>query len=343
MTSPESDRRRSILDASRVDRVVAVYLAAAVVWIAVSGPVADRIAAATSVSLVALEIAKGLAFVVVTALALRSALRRWAGRVADAARAEREAVEGIRALEEQRSAFVNAVSHELRTPLTSIVGYARTLERLVPDDGSAAASSGDQVMLRQRTPELTARLVANAARLESLVLDLLEIGASVNGSDQPRFRTVELRPLVLRMLARIDMGERGVTVDGEHVALDADVARLERCVELLADNQRRHTPPDANLSIRWDLDPTTDEVVIWFDDDGPGIDPGLETRALAPFVQGDAATRAASPGIGVGLTLVERYVRLHRGTVGIGRRPGGGTRVELRLPQRQDTVLKAPG
>ena len=42
--------------------------------------------------------------------------------------------------------------------------------------------------------------------------------------------------------------------------------------------------------------------------------------------------RGATQGTGLGLALVAEHVRLHSGTVAMGDRPGGGSRVTVKLP-----------
>ena len=310
------------LDRSKVGRVVLLYLVAAVTWIVVSGPAAAWVADRTDVSLLTLEIAKGLGFVVVTAAVLHTALRTWAGRVEAAALAERRAADRLRQAETERTAFLNSVSHELRTPLTSIVGYSQTVQRLARTEGS------------QRIPELTDRLVVNAERLEWLVLDLLETGTLMNGVHTARRRRVEIGALVERILGATDLGERTVEARGAPLEIDVDVAKLERCLQLILDNVTRHTPEEAHVIVSWaDGDGAMDLTV---DDDGPGLPERLTDHVFAPFVQGELATDQASPGIGVGLTLVEQYVRLHGGETTAANLPEGGTRIRMRLPREPE-------
>lgn len=316
-----SRRVLSDLDRTHADRIVLIYLLVAAVWIVVSGPVGAWISDLFGISVVAVELSKGLAFVLATALVLRSALRRWVARVEAAALAERDAAEQLRMAEQDRTAFVNAVSHELRTPLTSIVGFSHTVQRLVHD--------GEH----EQVANLAERLSANAERLESLVLDLLEAGTLFHGLSEPRFRRVELGELVRRAAGTVDLGGRPVELGGDPHELDADVAKLERCVQLLLGNVVRHTPAATKVWVSWRGQ--DEHVSLRVEDDGPGLPPRIVDGDLAPFLQGYEAATSPSPGVGVGLTLVEQYVRLHEGVVAASNRPGGGARIELVLPRRQ--------
>jgi signal transduction histidine kinase len=80
------------------------------------------------------------------------------------------------------------------------------------------------------------------------------------------------------------------------------------------------------------------EIVV--EDDGPGIPAEQRARVLLPGVRGDSAT---SPGHGLGLSNSARAMSDQNGTLRIGRRRHGGTRVVLALPaaalRPADTVL----
>ena len=311
---PDGDLR-----VARVDRIVVTYLVVASCWILVTGPVSAWVADRVAVPVVAFELAKGLAFVVVTGIVLRIALRRWAGRVAAAAMREREATAGLQEAADLRSAFLNGVSHELRTPLTAIIGYADTVRTMCErgDLGEAAAMSD--------------RLVASAGRLERLVLDLLDADALLRGMARPRLRTVDVGALVQRVVTAAELHDR-VTVQGGRLDADVDVAKFERIVWLLLDNARRHTPEGTAVTVRWDR--RDGDLLLVVEDEGPGLPPEVAPRAFEPFVQGGAAARGHRPGTGIGLTLVDHYVRLHEGRVTAINRAEGGTRVTVEVPVR---------
>lgn len=302
---------------ARVDRIVVTYLVVASCWILVTGPVSAWLADRVDVPVVALELAKGLAFVVVTGLALRLALRRWAGRIAAAALREREAAAGLQEAADLRSAFLNGVSHELRTPLTSIIGYADTVRTLCERGEHAEVAV------------MSDRLVASAERLERLVLDLLDADALLRGMARPRLRTVDVAALVQRVVSAAELQDQ-VTLHGERLDADVDVAKFERIVWLLLDNAHRHTPEGTPILVRWGR--RDDDLLLIIEDDGPGLPPEVVRRAFEPFVQGGAAARGHHPGTGIGLTLVDHYVRLHEGRTTAVNRAEGGTRVTVQVP-----------
>ncbi|WP_281824582.1 hybrid sensor histidine kinase/response regulator [Jannaschia rubra] len=71
-------------------------------------------------------------------------------------------------------------------------------------------------------------------------------------------------------------------------------------------------------------------VEIDFDDSGPGFSAEALDKALEPFF-----TEKGGDGTGLGLSMVYDVVKLAGGRTRLGRTPGGGARVSLRLPLRQ--------
>ena len=71
------------------------------------------------------------------------------------------------------------------------------------------------------------------------------------------------------------------------------------------------------------------------DDNGIGMDRRIVRRAFEPFFR--ASTDR--PGNGLGLAIVDRYVRALGGSVALSSRTGVGTRIEVRLPR----VAAVPG
>ncbi len=69
-------------------------------------------------------------------------------------------------------------------------------------------------------------------------------------------------------------------------------------------------------------------IEIW--DDGPGIPPELQARIFEPFF----TTKAPGSGLGLGLDVVNRIVRMHRGFVTVQSKPGS-TCFQIRLPLQQ--------
>jgi len=73
-------------------------------------------------------------------------------------------------------------------------------------------------------------------------------------------------------------------------------------------------------------------VLLHVEDRGPGIPRDEREPVFEPFYRGKAAERNATPGSGLGLSLVRHVVRAHGGSVHVEGREGGGTAVVVELP-----------
>jgi two-component system, OmpR family, sensor kinase len=217
--------------------------------------------------------------------------------------------------------FTSDVSHELRTPLTAVRGEI-------------------EVTLRsERTPREYQRVLRSALeeieRMTTMTEELLLINRA-----ESRQLTLHRRPTDLLMVAqqaldgyrhRIADKELRTACDGvggvTPVTVDADLMR--RLLDELLDNAITHSEFGGALSVRVELAPGVERVVV--EDSGPGIATADLPHLFEPYFQADQArTRAA--GTGLGLTAALAIARLHGGDIRAMNRPSGGARFEVDLP-----------
>ncbi|MGZ4150522.1 MAG: sensor histidine kinase, partial [Actinomycetota bacterium] len=117
-----------------------------------------------------------------------------------------------------------------------------------------------------------------------------------------------------------------VTVDGQHVLADVDGGKVERIVENLLVNAGRHTP--AGTPIHLGVERSRRGIVLVVEDEGPGVPDDLKEHVFDAFRQGEHA----NGGVGIGLSLVQRFAELHEGTARVEDRDGGGARFVVELP-----------
>jgi two-component system sensor histidine kinase CpxA len=74
------------------------------------------------------------------------------------------------------------------------------------------------------------------------------------------------------------------------------------------------------------------EAVIRIVDSGPGVPEEELDKLFRPFYRIDDARGRQTGGVGLGLAITERAVRIHGGTVKASNRPEGGLQIEIRVP-----------
>ena len=75
-----------------------------------------------------------------------------------------------------------------------------------------------------------------------------------------------------------------------------------------------------------------DNIFIFIDDDGPGIEPEFRADALRPFVRLEGSRNRSTGGTGLGLTIASDIILGHGGEITLDESPLGGLRIIVQLP-----------
>ena len=221
----------------------------------------------------------------------------------------------IETLVQSRDQLLHDVSHELRAPLSRL----RFAIELARDD---------------RAPETLERADREIARIDFLVGELLALArmdhAGASGTAMP---TVDLRALAEDVVEAEapQARHRGVDLRLQADApLEAAVDRegMTRALENVVRNAVRHAPSDTPVNVR--VEQRGGEAVMSVTDQGPGVGAEELPRLFEPFFRGRAAQ--GGDGHGLGLAIVARVLRAHRGRVEARNRAAGGLEVTLRWP-----------
>ncbi|MFL5796650.1 MAG: PAS domain S-box protein [Actinomycetota bacterium] len=231
---------------------------------------------------------------------------------------ERETGARLRDLDLMKNAFVSAVSHDLRTPLTTVLGSALTLERLRP-----TLSVDDQ-------DHLIRAISSNAQRLQRMLTDLLDLDRLTRGALEPVRSPTDLPALVRRVVEDSGILEDHVVhLDVDPMVLQLDSPKVERIVDNLLMNARRHTLPGTDVWVA--AHPVEEGVLLLVEDAGPGVPAESRGVIFEPFHQVGQPDPNSS-GVGIGLSLVTKFAELHGGRAWVEHRQGGGASFRVFLP-----------
>jgi len=237
----------------------------------------------------------------------------------------------VRRLEAVRRDFVANVSHELKTPLTVVRGYAETL-------------LGEEPAPEVRRAFLTS-ILANAARMQRLVDDLLDLSRIESGAWTPRPERVALKPLAEQVWSDVvrasDAADRAFTLglSPEAGEVEADPQAVRQVLANILENAARYTPAGGSVTVRSRL--RDGAVVIEVADTGPGIPNEHLPRIFERFYRVDAARSRELGGTGLGLAIVKHLVEAHGGRVEAESRLGDGTTIRVSFPAAAPAVTAA--
>jgi signal transduction histidine kinase len=159
--------------------------------------------------------------------------------------------------------------------------------------------------------------------MTQLVHDLMDASRVSQGKIELNRQPTEVNELVSQALemtgAAIKAKEHEVELDlnAEPLWVEGDATRLKQVLSNLLHNAARYSPEHGHIAIKVRRAQAT--VVVEVADRGIGIEPNLLPHVFGLFVQGGAAVDGGPAGLGVGLTLVQRLVQEHGGTVAAAR------------------------
>lgn len=239
--------------------------------------------------------------------------------------ARKKVEDELRAANRSKDEFLAMLGHELRNPLAPLFNAVHILRN--------AKRAEDEPLARQSL-NMIERQVRHMTRL---VDDLLEVARITMGKLDLQPAEVELHPIIKSAVeaTRPSFESRRhqlhVDVAREAIWLQADSVRIEQVLTNLLGNASKYTPPGGIISLRVVRQNST--AVICVTDNGIGMDAATQARVFEPFVQADRAQGYAPGGLGVGLTLVRRFVELHGGSVSAySAGPGTGSEFTVKLP-----------
>lgn len=225
-------------------------------------------------------------------------------------------------------AFFTNVSHDFRTPLTLILD---PLHQLLHESGSWNPGQRELLDIILRNAERMRGMVnqiLDFRRYESgktnVTLTRFDLAAKVREWSDSIAVTARIRHFKFR--CRIDDG-----IDGEIVA---DLRKVERIYLNLISNALKFTPENGRIDVALRPAELGGEraLTLTVHNTGSAISQEHLRNIFDRFYQVDAC----HAGSGIGLALVDAFVKLHNGTIGVESSPEAGTTFCVTLPCTQE-------
>lgn len=223
----------------------------------------------------------------------------------------------------RKDEFLATLGHELRNPLAPIRNAAQILRMKIPSFPELG-----------RSVELIERQVRTMSRM---VDDLLDVSRINQGKIELRREPVDLSVVLNHAIEAtrvlIDEFEHRLVLELPSAALvlDADPTRLAQAFMNLLNNAAKYTDRGGRIVVR--AEAGQEHVAVSVQDNGIGIAADRLEAVFEMFSQVETAMYRSQGGLGIGLSLTQRLVQLHGGSIvahsaGLGQ----GSRFEVRLP-----------
>jgi two-component system, OmpR family, sensor histidine kinase BaeS len=240
----------------------------------------------------------------------------------------------IEAQEDARRRFVADAAHELRTPLSLIAARVDML------------SSGVYAPL----PDQWEALHNGIGRMQRLVDDLQTLARLEVGRIELHPQTLDVHAVLRQAVAAFEpvAAKRGVRLhsvidaatlsNGAPVQVHADHERVHQILANFLSNAIRHSPSGGHVrvgahGVDTEACAQGTHMVLWVEDEGPGVPESQRQRVFDRFVRLDDARDRDSGGSGLGLAIATELARLQHGSIRIvDSASGHGARVCLSLP-----------
>jgi signal transduction histidine kinase len=236
-----------------------------------------------------------------------------------------------------KTAFLEVASHEFNTPITIVQGLSELLKLVNPDRDPGEKEIVDQIS-------------ESAAQLARLVASMLKLMRAGDYRNPLRAESIDLAGLLRDVASQAApfVAARGlrfdVDVSGDLGTFEIDADKIRDAVLNLLTNAIKFTPDGGEVRLAAhripDGDGDGDVARIEVADKGIGLEPRALAHLFEPFfTEFDPAQHSSGDfgfrkrGLGLGLSLVKRFVELHGGSVEAQSEPGRGTTIAIVLPR----------
>ena len=221
-------------------------------------------------------------------------------------------------IETLRNDFVVNVSHEFKTPIAAIEGCATLLQ--------------DETATLEERREYTGMILDAARQLSTLTGNILKL-SKLESSNMPVEKSdfqldEQVRQAVLMLEKEWEAKDIQLDIDLDTVTYCGNAELLMQVWLNLFTNAIKYSNPGGKVAVA--LYRTGKGISVQVEDKGIGMPEDVQRHVFDKFYQGDTARKAQ--GNGLGLTLVQRIVSQHGGTVSVKSEVGAGSVFTVRLP-----------
>ncbi len=248
-----------------------------------------------------------------------------------------EALNGARAANKAKSAFLGSVSHDIRTPMNAITGFIPLLQE--------EADNPEHVR------EYTQKIAAASRHLLELINNVLDMNRIESGSAVLNITELNLAQIIeeVNTIIRPQVNTKQqsfeistLSLTNEHLL--GDKLRISQILINILSNAVKYTQEGGHIRMIIDELPQVDKsysrIRFTISDNGQGLSEEYQKMIFEPFSREKTTAWNKTQGTGLGMTITKSLVDLMQGSIQVDSRIGEGTtfivELELRIQNRED-------
>jgi two-component system osmolarity sensor histidine kinase EnvZ len=197
--------------------------------------------------------------------------------------------------------MLSGISHDLRTPLTRL--------------------KLQLALIKQK--DLAKKLSDDIEEMERMLNEYLEFSRNQKNEDT---EIINIKSLIIDLVKKYDKKKIKTDFDGD-IKIHLRQNTFERCLNNLINNGLSY-----GEKVKITTKKTIGDLIIFVDDDGPGIPQEEYEKVMKPFYRIDKSRGQNKSGVGLGLSIANDIVRSHGGNILLEKSPLNGLRVKISLP-----------
>jgi len=231
--------------------------------------------------------------------------------------------EQLTEMDKTKDEFLYTVTHELRTPVTSI----RAMAEIVHDNTD---------MEEDQKLQFLAGIIKETERLSHLITQVLNLEKYESGKQLLNRTSVQLNSLIKDAVQSIKplADAKGITtaikIPDSMFLVQCDPDLIMQVLNNLLSNAVKFAPEKGLVAVS--VHNNLDGLQIWVEDNGKGIEPGLQELIFDKFFQAKNQTLRKPEGSGLGLAICKKIIDLHGGDIWVVSKLNHGSKFIFTLP-----------
>ena len=201
----------------------------------------------------------------------------------------------------QRSEMLSGISHDLRTPLTRLKLQLSFLKQ----------------------QDLAKKMSGDIEEMERMLNEYLEFSRYQKNEET---ETANLNDVITKIVEKYQDEKVNINLE-ENLTINMRLNSFKRCLMNLIDNGLSY-----GKKVEIFTKKTLSNIIIFVDDDGPGIPEKEHQNVMKPFYRIDKSRGQNKAGVGLGLSIANDIIRSHGGNISLEKSPLNGLRVKVSLP-----------